>query len=150
MTTAITSFDGEHAWLSNFYPVAIKFDGLYFQSVEAAYQAAKTLDWNARKEIAKLGPGGAKRYGKTVTLREHWCLSKVGIMEQLLAKKFRDLRLCGQLLRTGDAELIEGNDWGDTFWGKCNGQGLNMLGVLLMQRRELLKRTCKHFYHTPT
>lgn len=26
---------------------------------------------------------------------------------------------------TGDAILIEGNYWNDTYWGKCNGEGQN-------------------------
>lgn len=44
-----------------------------------------------------------------------------------------------RLLETGDAMLIEGNTWGDTFWGVCNGQGLNVLGNLLMEIRQELR-----------
>jgi predicted NAD-dependent protein-ADP-ribosyltransferase YbiA (DUF1768 family) len=43
------------------------------------------------------------------------------------------------LLETGDAELIEGNDWGDTFWGVCGGKGNNFLGKLLMEVRKELR-----------
>ena len=32
-------------------------------------------------------------------------------------------------------ELVEGNYWGDTFWGICNGEGTNWLGILLMAER---------------
>lgn len=43
-----------------------------------------------------------------------------------------------QLLATGGVELIEGNDWGDAFWGVCGGYGQNWLGVLLMLVRSEL------------
>ena len=44
------------------------------------------------------------------------------------------------LIDTGDQELIEGNWWGDRFWGvdlKTN-QGQNHLGMLLMKIRSEL------------
>ena len=44
------------------------------------------------------------------------------------------------LMDTGDAELIEGNNWNDTFWGVCNNAGENNLGKLLMKIRAALIR----------
>jgi hypothetical protein len=48
-------------------------------------------------------------------------------------KEFRD-----KLLATGDAEIIEGNDHGDSYWGVNNktGNGLNKLGKILMVIRD--------------
>lgn len=43
-----------------------------------------------------------------------------------------------RLKATGDAELIEGNYWGDVFWGTCDGVGENWLGRLLMAQRDVL------------
>ena len=60
-------------------------------------------------------------------------------MKDLLFLKFSEEPLKNKLLETGDSELIEGNVWGDTFWGICNGQGSNMLGVLLTYVRHCLK-----------
>lgn len=37
------------------------------------------------------------------------------------------------LLETGEAELIESNTWGDTFWGVCDGQGDSRFGLILMR-----------------
>jgi predicted NAD-dependent protein-ADP-ribosyltransferase YbiA (DUF1768 family) len=46
--------------------------------------------------------------------------------------------LLKQLLATGDEELVEGNGWGDRFWGKVDDIGENNLGKILMGvRREL-------------
>lgn len=64
-----------------------------------------------------------------------------GVMLQLLRQKFLgDEELRRKLLRTGDAMLVEGNYWGDTYWGVCFGSGKNMLGKLLMQVREELRK----------
>ena len=42
-------------------------------------------------------------------------------------------------IHTGEAELIEGNDWGDITWGVCNGIGENKLGKILMKLRLTLR-----------
>lgn len=59
-------------------------------------------------------------------------------MRDLLDLKFADPALAALLLATGDADLVEGNDWGDRFWGVCDGAGANMLGRLLMELRTRL------------
>ena len=46
-----------------------------------------------------------------------------------------------KLIATGDKELIEGNHWNDRFWGVCRGKGQNHLGKLLMELREILKKS---------
>lgn len=40
---------------------------------------------------------------------------------------------------TGDVELVEGNWWGDRFWGVCDGVGENRLGRCLMEVRKELR-----------
>ena len=45
-----------------------------------------------------------------------------------------------KLLATGDAQLEEGNTWGDRIWGVYQGQGDNRLGKILMKVREELRR----------
>ena len=47
----ITEFQNEYRFLSNFWPAVVKYDGMVFQTVEAAYVAAKTTDMNLRKQI---------------------------------------------------------------------------------------------------
>ena len=134
--TKITRFSGEHRFLSNFYPVQVEFEGLPFRTVEHAYQAAKTTDESLRVYIASLfNAGMAKRRGQLVDLRPDWEEVKLDIMEGLVRVKFADPILAVMLRDTGDAELIEGNTWGDTFWGVCNGVGENHLGKILMRIR---------------
>ena len=102
----------------------------------------KTLDNEKRKEIADADtPGQAKRMGRTVQLRPDWEESKYKIMKEGLLLKFLTHKdLAKKLIETEDAWLIEGNWWGDTYWGVCNGVGHNMLGNLLMEIREKLRK----------
>lgn len=134
---SIDAFSGANRYLSNFYPSPIEWDGLTFPSVEHAYQAAKSADPNVRAAIAQQpSPGMAKRMGKSVALRPDWEEVKVPFMLAFLRMKFTFESECGRwLLNTGQAELIEGNTWGDRFWGTVNGEGRNELGKLLMQVR---------------
>lgn len=114
-------------------------DGLEYPSVEHAYQAAKTLNVYERDRIRKCRfPGLAKAAGKSVTLRYDWDSVRLSTMEHLVRQKFSAQPLRQQLFETGDAELIEGNTWGDTFWGVFNGEGENHLGKILMKVREEL------------
>lgn len=139
----IDSFHGEYDWLSNFSPVSsIELDDipgkskLYFSSVEAAYQAAKTIVYSERLPFRIMSPGQAKRAGKDVTLRADWYGVRLGIMANLCAQKFIKYPYEVLLLSTGTQKLVEGNNWNDTFWGVCDGKGRNELGKILMSIRE--------------
>jgi hypothetical protein len=114
---------------------------VFYPTVEHAFQAAKTHNKAKRKEIAKLkSPGEAKRAGKALELREDWEYVKVAIMVELVRAKFEIPVLRRRLLETGDRQLIEGNHWGDTFWGVCKGEGENWLGRILMLIRDEIQQ----------
>jgi ribA/ribD-fused uncharacterized protein len=133
----IYEFTYEHGFLSNFHPVTVEMGGLPYPSVEHAYQAAKTLD-EADRDMIRLArtPGIAKSRGRLVRLRPGWDQLKDGIMRDLLEQKFSREPLTGLLLATGDAVIIEGNAWGDRYWGVSGGSGLNKLGLALMAIRQ--------------
>lgn len=134
--TAITSFSGKYAWLSNFYPCSVLFEGHLYPSVEHAFQAAK---WHPsqRAQFRKSGVSAAyaKKLGKCTPRPLDWDTRKLQVMRQCIADKYNHPNLMYLLSATGDAELVEGNTWGDVFWGVCRGKGENMLGKLLMERR---------------
>src|SRR5690606_37875392 len=82
----------------------------------------------------------AKRLGRQIKMVQNWDQIKVEVMERLLRQKFAPgTELARKLVATGDAQLIEYNTWGDTFWGVCDGTGQNWLGRLLMKIREELR-----------
>ena len=133
----IDRFDGEHRFLSNFYPAQVLLDGVVYPSAEHAFQAAKTTDESLRREILCCDtPGKAKQKGRRLPLRSDWETIKISVMEKLIHDKFLDPALRQKLIATGDAILVEGNWWGDTFWGICNKEGENHLGRILMRERD--------------
>ena len=136
MADQIAQFSGDYEWLSNFADAVVHLDGEDYRTVEHAYQAAKTFNRTARMKIRGAGtPNSAKKMGRGVQIREDWEQVKIGTMEALLRQKFAQPDFKAKLLATGDAELVEGNWWGDVFWGVCRGVGQNQLGKLLMQTR---------------
>lgn len=137
----ISSFRDEYFFLSNFYPVEIKLDGIVYPNAETAFQAQKTLDVEERRKFSMLkNPVQAKRLGRKVKLRDDWEEVKLDIMTEIVSQKFlQHPHLIEMLLQTGDEELIEGNKWGDRFWGVCKGKGENHLGKILMKIRDAYK-----------
>ena len=138
----IDFFDGEYAFLSNFYNASCIFEDKFYPTVEHAFQAAKSLDQAERDWIAAAGsPGLAKRLGRRVNLRPDWEKVKFDVMEECLRSKFADPVLKQKLLATGDEELVEGNYWHDNTYGNCSCErckdvvGRNMLGNILMKLR---------------
>lgn len=140
MTKPIDAFTGDYQFLSNFHPCRVKYLGDVYKSVEHAFQAAKATNSADRDSVRKcLTAKDAKRLGRVIKLRDDWESVKLTHMEMFIQEKFKNPELRQWLLDTGDAELVEGNSWYDTFWGKCNGVGENHLGRLLMKIRSLVR-----------
>ena len=131
----IDRFEGQYRWLSNFSTM-----GGAKPTAEHQFQAHKaTCVEDAIYVMAAKDPAQAKRRGRSIKCREEWDALKIDVMYEVLVLKFSDATLRQKLLDTGEAELIEGNDWGDKYWGKVNGNGKNYLGQLLMLiRTEIL------------
>lgn len=135
----IDHFSGEYRFLSNFWPARVELDGMTFPTVEHAYVAAKTTSIAKRESVACISHAGkVKRFGRTLVLREDWEEVKLGVMTDLVRQKFKHPDLAQLLKNTREHDLIEGNTWGDTYWGVCKGVGTNHLGrILMMVRGEL-------------
>lgn len=135
----ITSFSGSYRFLSNFYPSPIILYGLHFATVEHAFQAMKmTTDADAELVRSQRTPADAKRIARRSPCREDWDSVKQQAMYTALKEKFAIEHLAQRLRDTGNRTLVEGNDWGDQYWGVCNGKGENWLGILLMKVRSEL------------
>jgi len=155
----IREFKGEHAWASNFAESPVTWQGYAVATVEHGYQLDKPpkdatglfpdpahpgqlIQRLWRTVIAEAPtPAAAKKLGRQAPLRPDWGERRVKVMAALLQRKFADPILRAKLLATGDATLVEGNWWRDTFWGVDlkTGEGQNMLGRLLMTLRTKLR-----------
>jgi hypothetical protein len=159
----IDSFTGEYDFLSNFYSHPIFFRGHWYPTTEHAFHSQKNdselyqVKLRTLAEILyfhqcmnharvqfdhikfnELTPGQAKRAGRGVELRKDWEEIKIPLMDEVTDIKFNDPVLGRKLFNTGTAVLIEGNTWGDQFWGTCMGEGRNELGQCLMRKRTKL------------
>ena len=137
--------ENAYGFLSNLYPRHIDFEGRTFTCSEAAYQFGKPRDrtvaeWlvNAPKpRFCALAAHALLPYD----IRDNWNGVKIERMRNVLWAKFsQHLDLREQLLQTGNATLIEESRT-DAFWGiGASGKGKNMLGALLMELREKLRK----------
>lgn len=141
MKKVIDSFEKEYDFLSNFYVAPVDIYELKGVSTESVFQAMKSLNIQERNEIASCLPSRAKRLGRKVNLRQDWDDIKDDVMYDVVLAKFKQNPILKQkLLDTADAILVEGNTWGDKYWGVCDGIGLNKLGQTLMRVREELSK----------
>ena len=148
MRESILAFQGEHRFLSNFWPCPCPFGGIVYPSAEHAYQAQKTVNRDTQIVISHAETAGkAKRLGKTVKMRTDWHEVRLAVMERVVGDKFDwNPDLAELLVATGDRMLYEGNAWGDRFWGVIENPdatfgevvGENWLGRILTITRSRL------------
>lgn len=134
----ITSFREEFGFLSNFsllpgWPTV--YGGV--RTAEHLFQSYKTLDEQWRVWILNAPTAQqAKQRGRECPLRPDWESIKLQSMARVVAWKFTPgTVLADKLIATAPRELIEGNTWGDRYWGRVDGEGENWLGALLMGHR---------------
>jgi ribA/ribD-fused uncharacterized protein len=139
----IENFNAPFEFLSNFYPCFINYRGINYSNSEAAYQAQKCPEQAYR--FVGLSGAQAKKLGREIPMRSDWDAVKLEVMSEIVEAKFTQNEGLGKLLLlTGDMEIIEGNYWGDIFWGVCTNRkydhvGENHLGKILMEVRNKLK-----------
>lgn len=130
-------FNNKYKFLSNFSSHGIDVDGVHYKTVEHYYQTMKTVIRTEREIIMDAAtPLQAKRLGRKCTLRKNWDEMKYSTMELGINVKYDQHREIQKQLLNVEGEIIEHNNWGDTYWGKCNGVGQNCLGKIWMAIRE--------------
>ena len=135
----IASFTGAFKFLSNFYLCKVEYEGIAYPSSEHAYVAAKTTDIIQKYAIAEMdSPGEVKKLGRKLKLRSDWEKVKLPIMRAVVEAKFdQNSDLMEMLQMTRPHQLVEGNSWGDVYWGQSPvGKGRNELGKILMSIRD--------------
>jgi ribA/ribD-fused uncharacterized protein len=134
----------EFGCFSNFAPYPVRMDGKVWPTSEHYFQAKKFKEAEHQETIRRTkSPTIAARMGRDrkKPLRADWESVKVGVMREVVRAKFSQHAEIRQiLLSTGDARLVEHTE-NDSYWGDGgDGSGKNMLGQILMEIREELKR----------
>nr|WP_323840665.1 NADAR family protein [Photorhabdus sp. CRI-LC] len=134
-----------YGYFSNFSKHGLAVNGVYWPTVEHYFQAKKFFDFNIRENIRKLNlPRDAANAGRDrkKPLRTDWEEVKDNIiMRFAVLEKFKQHKEIREiLLSTGNARLIE-HTKNDFYWADGgDGSGKNMLGIILMEVREQLKK----------
>lgn len=131
---------------SNFAHYGFTLDDKWWMTSEHYFQAQKFKNTEFEDMIRLVdSPMKAAEIGRNreLPLRKDWEKVKDNVMRQAVYAKFsQNLEIKEILLSTKEEILIE-NTSNDYYWG-CgkNGSGKNMLGIILMEVRELLNKTC--------
>lgn len=133
---------------SNLHRTPVFFEGREFPTAEHAYQAGKASKEAVREWILSAPTPSLAAMAAhglyTWDIVPSWSRIKFDRMKDVLRAKFtqhEDLRAL--LLSTGEARLVEAgttNNAVNRLWGEVNGKGQNMLGVLLMEVRNELRK----------
>lgn len=128
-------FKDTHSFLSNFarFPYKIKYDGIFVDNIEVMYQAEKASSLEEKQTILKMTSKDAKKYWKGKRFREDF--DRIGTMRKLLPYKYK-IPMFFYLLTNIKGDIVEDNYHQDTYWGKCNNEGENHLGILLTELRD--------------
>jgi ribA/ribD-fused uncharacterized protein len=139
--------EDEYGFLSNFwkYPMTVDYGGLkqVYNTNEHFYQSQKAYTTIMREWI-RTAPTAyaamiAGRNLRPYEIVPGWENNKIDVMRKGLEYKFKNENLRLMLLWTGDAILIEDSPT-DMFWGGKLEGSKNMLGTLLMEIRDKIKR----------
>lgn len=137
----ISDFRKKNSFLSNFFEKPFIWKDRMFMSAEGAFQSEKSTDPAVQEKFTRMTPKEAKEAGRRLALRPDWESVKDEIMEEIIYEKFsQNDSILYKLIETGNATLIEGNTWHDTYWGvdAFSGEGENKLGIILMKVRARL------------
>ena len=129
---------------SNFSRYAVDLDGYSWPTAEHYFQAQKHIGTPLYREIRQAKtPRIAADLGRDRThpLRPDWERVKDDVMRKCVLKKFQQhLNLRHMLIETGTQEIVEDSPY-DSYWGRGpKGAGKNMLGKILVETREFLKK----------
>jgi ribA/ribD-fused uncharacterized protein len=141
----IETFQKENRYLSNMWRLEHWLNtpcGIIVPTSEHYYQSVKFRDPDTQKAVAMTDNGiEAKKLAEHLenageVLIDEWKIVKLGVMRVAVWNKFlQNPELRKRLLDTGDEELVEGNNWGDRFWGvdpPGSDNGKNHLGKIIM------------------
>jgi len=139
----ITSFSGDHKFLSNFYECPIEIEGQNFRSAEHAYHSRKFTDSAIKQVLETLKPEDIHKVVCKWSPCSDWENIRDDWMVRCVHEKFKqNPRLRHKLLRTGNRFLLYQNYYHQQFWGTCacadhrKIPGENELGWILMRERD--------------
>lgn len=132
-----------HPNFSNFARWPVYLNGKRWRTSEHYFQAMKFEGTRYEDDVRYAEtPAKAAVIGRdrSLPLRADWEEVKDDVMRTAVLAKFSQHKeLKAELLETGDAPIVE-HTANDAYWGdRGDGEGKNMLGIILMEVREALR-----------
>lgn len=143
---------------SNWYPAKFTYKGVDFVTSEQAMMWEKAMTFGDTETASEIlltsDPKEQKALGRVVRGYDdaHWTLVRRELVRDICLEKFRqNPNLKETLLATSGTELVEASPV-DKIWGiglgaadpraqnKATWQGLNLLGEVLTEAREIIKK----------
>jgi hypothetical protein len=144
MTIKFYRLKDPYGCFSNFSRHPILLDGITWPTTEHYFQAQKYVDTVKYLQIARAPtPKLAAELGRdrSLPIRHDWENVKDAIMKKcVMEKALQHPEVMDALIRSGNEEIVEDSPI-DYYWG-CGkeGTGKNMLGKILMEIREEIKK----------
>lgn len=135
----VERFKGDYAFMDNRFGCPFVWEGIRYNTAEAAFLSSKCQDESERKVYANCSIDKAIVRAKEQIPYPGWEDARLDIMESILTAKFgQNPVLMKKLLETGDHILVNGNSKQETFWGVdlYSWIGENHLGKIIMRIRE--------------
>ncbi|GAX37902.1 NADAR family protein [Nodularia sp. NIES-3585] len=133
----------QYGCFSNFSPHGFELDNLYWYTSEHYFQAQKFIGtFNVEQIRLVKTPKDAAKMGRERSrpLRQDWEKVKDDLMRKAVLRKFETHQDIKQILLATDNQEIVENSPIDYYWGcGSDGSGKNMLGMILMEVREILR-----------
>ncbi|WP_414541621.1 NADAR family protein [Nostoc sp. CCY0012] len=143
MTIYFYTTNEQYGCFSNFSYHGFELDNLYWYTSEHYFQAQKFLGtFHVEKIRLVKTPKDAANMGRDRSrpLRPDWTEVKDDVMRKAVLRKFETHKDIREILLSTDNEEIVENSPIDYYWGcGANGSGKNMLGIILMEVREILR-----------
>lgn len=157
MVISFTKVKLPYGWLGNMAPFPIQFGGKTWRTTEALFQALRFADGDPVRDLifAEKSPMAAKMVAKSnrdKMVVEPMSPADLELMRTVLRLKVdQHPHLLSELLKTGDAEIVEDSsnrqNTSGLFWGaakQADGSwvGENTLGKLWMELRHVIASGC--------
>jgi ribA/ribD-fused uncharacterized protein len=138
------SVGADYGWLSNSAPYPISLESKMWYTAEHYFQTQKFYSEGVKKQILKTRSAAEViriSNNPKLRIRKDWIYVRVDAMRTAVRAKFTQIpELRKLLVNTGDAVLIDHSD-DDSYWSDGgDGNGQNMLGVVLMEVRDELRQ----------
>ena len=137
----IWGFFNHYSFMNPWIKTPITVEGITFDSLQRAFTYQKANRKNEKEFILRedLTPKELAEYHEMIPNPPRWRETEKRILQFLHDQKFPiGSSLAEQIVDTSNYLLLNENYWGDTRLGTVNGCGQNLLGRILMDRREVI------------